>query len=101
MTGSAPRTHASAWSRLLASAVSLALVGTVLAPAPSPAPDYPTRPLRLIVPSAGRTSTDLVARQIGEKLAETVGQRFTIENKVGAGGSLGTMAAARSAPDGY
>src|SRR4051794_31373638 len=101
MTASAPRVRASAWSRPLASAISLALLGVVLAPAPSPAQDYPTRPIRLIVPYTAGTSTDLVARQIGEKLAETLGQRFTIENKVGAGGSLGTMAAARSAPDGY
>jgi tripartite-type tricarboxylate transporter receptor subunit TctC len=71
------------------------------APAPSSAQDYPSRPIRLIVPYAAGTSTDLVARQISEKLADVLGQRFTIENKVGAGGSLGTSVAAKSAPDGY
>jgi tripartite-type tricarboxylate transporter receptor subunit TctC len=65
------------------------------------AQDYPTRPVRLIVPYAAGAGTDLVARQIAEKLSDALGQRFTIENKVGAGGSLGTAAAARSAPDGY
>jgi tripartite-type tricarboxylate transporter receptor subunit TctC len=81
--------------------VSAALLAGVLTPAPAFAQDYPTRPVRLIVPYAAGTGTDLVARQIAERLSEALGQRVTIENKVGAGGSLGTLAAARSTPDGY
>lgn len=82
-------------------AAAVALSAAVLGGTPSRAQDYPARPVRIIVPYAAGTGTDLVARQIAEKLSEALGQRFTIENKVGAGGSLGTLAAARSAPDGY
>jgi tripartite-type tricarboxylate transporter receptor subunit TctC len=81
--------------------ISAMLVATSLAQFPCRADDYPSRPIRLIVPYAAGTSTDLVARQISEKLAEMLGQRFIIENKAGAGGSLGTTAAARATADGY
>jgi tripartite-type tricarboxylate transporter receptor subunit TctC len=62
---------------------------------------YPSKPVRLIVPFPPGGSTDLVARSITPALGELLGQQIVIEYKGGAGGSIGTAEAARSAPDGY
>lgn len=65
------------------------------------AQNYPTRPIQLIVPFAAGTTTDLLARQVSEKMSELLGQRLVIENKAGAGGTIGTEFAAKGATDGY
>ena len=75
----------------------LALV-SVAAAADDP---YPSKPLRIIVQFGAGTSTDIVARIVGQKLSESLGQSVVIENKVGAGGILGTELAAKAKPDGY
>ena len=62
---------------------------------------YPSKPLRIIVQFGAGTSTDIVARIVGQKLSQSLGQSVVIENKVGAGGILGTELAAKSKPDGY
>ena len=62
---------------------------------------YPSRPIKLVVPFTPGGSTDFVARLIGEKLTERTGQSVVIENKPGAGGSIGASYAARAKPDGY
>lgn len=62
---------------------------------------YPTRPIQLIVPFAAGTTTDQLARQVAEKMSELIGQRFVIENKAGAGGTIGTEVAAKASADGY
>ncbi|WP_454690777.1 Bug family tripartite tricarboxylate transporter substrate binding protein [Achromobacter aloeverae] len=62
---------------------------------------YPDHPVRLIVPFAGGTSTDLVARVLGEALSRKLGQPFIVENRPGAGGSIGTDYVAKSRKDGY
>jgi tripartite-type tricarboxylate transporter receptor subunit TctC len=62
---------------------------------------YPTRPVRLIVPLAPGGATDIIARVIGQWLAERLGQPFIVENRPGAGTNLGTEAVVRAAPDGY
>jgi tripartite-type tricarboxylate transporter receptor subunit TctC len=62
---------------------------------------YPSRPVRLIVPLAPGGATDIIARVIGQWLAERLGQPFIIENRPGAGTNLGTEAVVRAAPDGY
>ncbi len=62
---------------------------------------YPNKPVRVIVPFAAGGTTDVVARLVLQKLGEQVGQSFIVENKGGAGGSIGTEQVARSAPDGY
>ncbi len=63
--------------------------------------DYPTRPVRFIVPLAPGGGLDFVARLTGEYLSRSIGQQVYIENKLGAGGMIGIESAAKSAPDGY
>jgi tripartite-type tricarboxylate transporter receptor subunit TctC len=62
---------------------------------------YPTRPLRFILPFPPGGGTDILGRQIAEKLGERLGQPVVAENRGGAGGNVGAEAAAHSAPDGY
>jgi tripartite-type tricarboxylate transporter receptor subunit TctC len=63
--------------------------------------DWPARPVRLIVPFPPGGSTDMLGRSIAQKLHEALGQPFVVENKPGAGGSIGATEVARAAPDGY
>ena len=62
---------------------------------------YPAKPVKLIVPFAPGGFTDVVARILGQKLAVSMGQQFVIENKAGAGSTIGTDFVAKAAPDGY
>ncbi len=62
---------------------------------------YPGKPVRVVVPFAPGASTDLVARLLGQKLAEAWGQQFIVDNRGGAGGALGAETVARAEPDGY
>jgi tripartite-type tricarboxylate transporter receptor subunit TctC len=62
---------------------------------------YPSRPVKVIIPWPPGQATDLAARIVGEKLSQQLGQPFIMENKPGAGGSIGTDIVAKSAPDGY
>ena len=62
---------------------------------------YPSKPIRMIVPSAPGSGPDIMARAIGQKLTEALGQTIVIDDKPGAGGIIGSEAAAKASPDGY
>jgi tripartite-type tricarboxylate transporter receptor subunit TctC len=68
---------------------------------PTAAAGYPDKPVKVIVPFAPAGPTDVMARLIAQKLSESLKQQFFVENHPGAGGNIGMMAVARSAPDGY
>jgi tripartite-type tricarboxylate transporter receptor subunit TctC len=65
------------------------------------AQNYPSKPIRWIVPSTPGDGSDAMGRMIADRLSREIGQTIFIENKPGAGGVLGSEAAAKSAPDGY
>jgi tripartite-type tricarboxylate transporter receptor subunit TctC len=82
---------------------SIVLAAGLLAAAASPAfaQAYPTRPVHLIVPFAPGGFTDVVARILAQKLSADLGQQFIVENRAGAGSTIGTDFVAKSPPDGY
>src|SRR5437762_1812129 len=84
-----------AWRRFVLASL-LCLHGTLLAAQP-----YPGKPLRLIAPFAPGGANDLTSRLVGQKLSVTLGQPVVVENRAGAGGTIGLDACAKSAPDGY
>jgi tripartite-type tricarboxylate transporter receptor subunit TctC len=81
---------------LLTLALSLAVTGAAFAQ-----DKYPSKPVTLIVPQAAGGANDAIARVIAQKLTEQFGQSFIVDNRTGAGGNVGTVAAARAKPDGY
>lgn len=81
--------------RLLLSLAALALT------TPALADDYPSKPVRLIIPFSAGGLNDVVGRLVADRLSEKLGKRFVAENRTGAGGVVGTELLANSAPDGY
>lgn len=78
-----------------------ALLASTLAPATSWAQDFPTKPIKIIVGFASGSLNDLIARELARYMAEALGQSVIVENRPGAGGSLGTDVVAKSVPDGH
>lgn len=78
----------------------VALITTMLGVATAQS-DYPNRPVTVIVPQATGGANDTIARIVSAKLSEVLGQQFVVENRSGAGGNIGTAAAAKAKPDGY
>src|SRR5215210_6808707 len=74
-----------------------ALVYTTAAHAQS----YPQKPMRLVAPFAPGGGTDILARLVGQKVSEMLGQQLIVDNRGGAGGTIGTDIAAKAPPDGY
>jgi tripartite-type tricarboxylate transporter receptor subunit TctC len=62
---------------------------------------YPTRPIQVIVPFAGGSASDVLTRILLDRTSKSIGQPFIVDNRPGAGGNTGTLAAARATPDGY
>jgi tripartite-type tricarboxylate transporter receptor subunit TctC len=77
------------------------VLAILLLPLAAAAQDYPSRPIRMIVPWAPGGSTDSIGRVLAQKMAEQMGQPWIIDNKPGATGTIGHAIAARAAPDGY
>ena len=65
------------------------------------AEDYPARPVRVIAGQAAGSSSDIIARLIGQRLSERLGQQFAVEDRPGAGGNIATETVVRATPDGY
>lgn len=78
----------------------LLMAGAVATP-PARVQDWPQKPVRMIVPFPPASTTDVLARVLGQKLAQRLGQPFVVENRVGASGNIGADVIAKSAPDGY
>jgi len=78
----------------------LSLISAPLGAAESPE-SYPTRPVRLVVAQAPGSSIDAMSRVIGTKMGELLGQQFVVDNRTGAGGTIGAAIVAHSEPDGY
>lgn len=74
---------------------------TALAPFAAHAQDFPSRPVKMIVPFGPGTTTDIIARVVGEGLAKPLGQAVVVENRAGAGGNIGSDLVAKGAADGY
>lgn len=80
----------------------LAIAGLLVAStAAAFAQGYPNKPIRIVIAQAPGSATDVISRVVGNRLQESLGQPVVIEARPGAGGAVGTEAAARSAPDGY
>ena len=73
----------------------------LLLPSAALAQTYPSKPVRLIVPFAPGGATDVISRLTAQKLSEAFGQQFTVDNRPGANGNIGTEMAARAQSDGY
>ena len=79
----------------------IALAGLLLASAHGALAQYPTKPVRLVVPFPAGESVDATARLVGQSWSAALGQQILVDNRGGAGGTIGSEAVAKSAPDGY
>jgi tripartite-type tricarboxylate transporter receptor subunit TctC len=77
------------------------LMGALALQAPAQAQDYPTKPVRLVVPYPPGGATDVIGRVLAQKLGAALGQQFVVDNRAGAGGSLGAGQVSKSPADGY
>jgi tripartite-type tricarboxylate transporter receptor subunit TctC len=78
-----------------------AILLAMLAASSARGQDYPNKPIRLVAPFSPGGATDVLARIVGQKINERMGQAVVIENRVGAGGNIGAELVAKAAPDGY
>src|SRR5205823_3137538 len=91
------------WRPMSARLVVFSVVAVIatLGAASARAQVYPNKPIRIIIAQAPGSATDVISRVVGNRLQESLGQPIVVEARPGAGGAVGTEAAAHSAPDGY
>src|SRR5689334_10717442 len=77
------------------------LFAAILAALPASAQTWPDKPVHVIVPFTAGSATDVVARAVAQAMSKNLGQVFVVDNKPGAGGTIGSVQVAKSAPDGY
>lgn len=80
---------------------SAVIVAVLFASASASAQDWPARPIRAIVPFTAGSGSDIIGRTVLEQISKQIGQPIVVENRVGAGGTIGTAAVAKADPDGY
>jgi tripartite-type tricarboxylate transporter receptor subunit TctC len=85
----------------LAQLVAAGIIFTMVASTTAPARDYPDRTVTIVVPYAAGGGLDVFARQLAQRLSERLGKPFVVENRTGAGTTIGSTYVARAAPDGY
>jgi len=99
------RTHLDRQMKISRRATLVLLIAASIAPpcgwAAEPKPDYPTKPIRLIVPFVPGGSTDIIARLVARKMTDGLGQQVVVDNRGGAGGTMGAELTVRALPDGY
>ena len=88
-------------SSLLTSALAALALGAAFAAPTATAQPYPAKPVRVVIAFSAGGTTDILARSVAQKLGEQLKQPFTIDNKPGAGGNIGTEFVVRAPPDGY
>ncbi len=93
--GQMKRKHMISWATGFAAVFAVALAGPVIAQS------YPTKPIRMIVPFPAGGATDILARALSQKLGEKIGQPVVVDNRPGAGGTIGADTASKSLADGY
>ena len=87
--------------RVLATACGIVAIASFALVATAAAQEYPTRPVRYVVPFTAGGGGDIIIREVAQRLTARLGQTVIVDNRAGAGGSLGTEVVARAAPDGY
>jgi tripartite-type tricarboxylate transporter receptor subunit TctC len=87
--------------RCATTAFAAALIAALINSAPAAAQAYPTRPVTVVVPFAAGGGNDILARLLAQHMGQALGQQFVIENRAGAGGTIGARAVAKAPPDGH
>src|SRR4030095_616341 len=86
--------------RILRATMAAALL-VLAVPALAQAPAWPTKPVKIVIAYPPGGSTDIAGRLLADKLTKNLGQQFVVENRAGAGGTIGALSVVRADPDGY